>query len=320
MRNSDRSVFANLCVNPDQELICARFKSHTMQGFHRAILTFLLCTFLAYIATCQELPITDVILIGTKHNPNPVYNSDSLMKAVVNLNPDVILIEQDSTSYTFKRGTFRRMPDWSVFLMNLFKRNSLQVEGTMLYRYHHEFPRIIIKPCDVAFNGAERERYRESYLKLEENFSKAMSRAYDNKEMSAYREKVHTGRRELISQLWQLLDNGKLEDFNSDSSTQLIRDLETLDAVHFSALVDSVPSLKAFAERVHKGLQHARYRDEVMVQQILRFVHEFRGKRIVVITGALHRYFQLDHLAPKTEQYHFRLLSITGKEMSIKAM
>jgi hypothetical protein len=37
----------------------------------------------------------------------------------------------------------------------------------------------------------------------------------------------------------------------------------------------------------------------------------------VVISGFFHRYYQIDHLAPKREEMNFRLLHIDGKEMTL---
>ena len=75
-----------------------------MQQLYRTVLAILFspCVFLC--TQGQEVPITDVIIIGVKHSPNPSFNSDSLFKVVANLKPDVILVEQDSVSSTYKVG------------------------------------------------------------------------------------------------------------------------------------------------------------------------------------------------------------------------
>lgn len=292
------------------------FITKQMQLYHRKLFTFLVLQFFVFQTKSQEVRITDVIIIGTKHSPNPVYNSDSLMKAVLHLKPDLLLLEQDSTSYIFKSGVFKPLPGWSLYLRRISGWSKKDVEGNMIFRYHREFPQIIIKPFDVAYNGAEREKYIDEHLQLEKDFSVAMYDAYDRREMSDYRATVHLERDQYLSFLLQQLRNGMLKDFNTDSTTQVIRQLETLDYVHFKALVDSVPSLKRFSSRVYKDLQLAEHRNEVMVQQILRYINEYRGKRIVVINGLLHRYYQLDKLAPKREQFNFRILDINGEEMT----
>jgi hypothetical protein len=199
-------------------------------------------------------------------------------------------------------------------LRRMFGWSKREVEYNFLHKYHHEFPKVIIKPMDVAFNGTEREKYIDEYLKWEEDFEVAISEAYDRKEMLDYRAGVHLTRKR-----WESFAAarvyGLLQDINADSTTEAIRQLVTLENVHFKALVDSVPSLQGFSGRVYKQLQRAEFRDEVMVQQILRYIQEYQGRRIVVVVGALHRYYQLDKLAPKREQFSFRLLDIYGKEM-----
>ena len=271
------------------------------------------CIFLS--TQSQEVPITDVVIIGVKHSPSPSLNSDSLFKVVANLKPDLILIEQDSVSSTFKSGVFKPFPDWVMSLRRTFGWGKRSVVYNFLHKYYHDFPKVIIKPMDVAFNGTDREKYIEEYLQLEEDLDVAISEAYDRKEMSDYRASVNLTRDKLgafaVARIY-----GSLQDINADSTTEAIRQLEMLENVHFKALVDSVHSLQRFSSRVHKQLQLAEFRDEEMVQQILRYIQEYRGKRIVVVVGVLHRYYQLDKLAPKREQLNFKILDINGTEMT----
>ena len=280
-----------------------------MQLLYRTVLAILFspCVFLC--TQGQEVPITDVIIIGVKHSPSPSFNSDSLFKVVANLKPDLILIEQDSVSSTFKSGVFKPFPDWVMSLRRTFGWGKRGVEYNFLHKYYHDFPKVIIKPMDVAFNGTDRKKYIEEYLQLEEDLEVAISEAYDRKEMSDYQSNVHLARKQLEAFAAARV-YGSLQDINADSTTEAIRQLEMLENVHFKALVDSVHSLQRFSSRVHKQLQLAKFRDEEMVEQILRYIQEYRGKRIVVVVGVLHRYYQLDKLAPKREQLNFKILDM----------
>ena len=286
-----------------------------MQLLYRTVLAILFspCVFLC--TQGQEVPITDVIIIGVKHSPSPSFNSDSLFKVVANLKPDLILIEQDSVSSTFKSGVFKPFPDWVMSLRRTFGWGKRGVVYNFLHKYYHDSPKVIIKPMDVAFNGTDRKKYIEEYLQLEEDLEVAISEAYDRKEMSDYQSNVHLARKQLEA-FAAARFYGLLQDINADSTTEAIRQLVILENVHFKALVDSVPSLQGFSSRVHKQLQLAKFRDEEMVQQILRYIQEYRGKRIVVVVGVLHRYYQLDKLAPKREQLNFKILDINGAEMT----
>ena len=286
-----------------------------MQLLYRTVLAILFspCVFLS--TQSQEVPITDVIIIGVKHSPNPSFNSDSLFKVVANLKPDLILIEQDSVSSTFKSGVFKPFPDWVMSLRRTFGWAKRDVEYNFLHKYYHDFPKVIIKPMDVAFNGTDRKKYIDEYLQLEEDLEVAISEAYDRKEMSDYRASVNLTR-DKLGAFAAARVYGSLQDINADSTTEALRQLEMLENVHFKALVDSVHSLQRFSSRVHKQLQLAKFRDEEMVQQILRYIQEYRGKRIVVVVGFLHRYYQLDKLAPKREQFNFKILDINGAEMT----
>lgn len=277
---------------------------------------FLLLLCISINVKGQDSLATEVALIGTKHTPHKGYNSDSLLKVVVNLKPDVMLIEQDSVSGIFKTGQFKPIPRWIQNLSRITGWSKNDIEGKMIHKLYREFPDVIIKPIDVALNGRERDNHRKEFIQLEKTFEIAMTAAYEKKEMTDYRAHVHQTREQLHSFLWQKM-YGTLQDFNTDSTTECTRQLMSLQDNHFKSLVDSIPSLQPFAERVYQNQSHWHLRDEVMAQQILRYIKAFPGKRIVVITGFFHRYYQIDHLAPKQEEMNFMLLDIDGKKMNL---
>lgn len=285
-----------------------------MQIHQKGLWTFLLLLCVSFSVRSQDSLVTDVILIGTKHTAHAGYHSDSLLKVVVNLKPDILLIEQDSVSGIFKTGQFKPIPRWIQYYSRITGWSKNDIEGNMIHKFHRAFPHVIIKPFDVAFNGREREKYRTASIILEKEFPKAMYKAYENKEMSDYRSAIHLKRRQLINSLSHVYES-QLQILNNDSTTESVRQLETLDHEHLSALVDSVPSLQPFAERLYQTQRNFLLRDSVMVDQIQRYINEYPGKRIVVISGVMHRYYQIDHLSPKREEMNFRLLAIDGKEM-----
>jgi hypothetical protein len=287
-----------------------------MQIHQKRIWAFLLLLCATLGARSQDSLVTDLILIGTKHTAHAGYHSDSLLKVVVNLKPDIILIEQDSVSGIFKTGQFKPIPRWIKYLSRITGWSKNEIEGNMIHKFHRAFPHVIIKPFDVALNGHERDKNRKEFIQLEKVFEVAMSKAFDNKEMSQYRANVHLTREQLHTQMSKRLYS-VLQEFNTDSTTEIIRQLKTLEENHFKALVDSVPSLQPFSKRVYQMFDNWQLRDKVMVQQIQRYILAYPGKRIVAISGAFHRFYQIDHLAPKREEMNFRLLDINGKELNL---
>jgi hypothetical protein len=287
-----------------------------MQMHQKRIWAFLLLLCATLSARSQDSLVTDLILIGTKHTPHSGYHSDSLLKVVVNLKPDIILIEQDSVSGIFKTGQFKPIPRWIKYLSRITGWSKNEIEGNMIHKFHRAFPNVIIKPFDVALNGHERDKNRKEFIQLEKVFEVAMSKAYVNKEMSQYRANVHLTREELHTQMSKRMYS-ILQEFNTDSTTEIIRQRKTLEESHFKALVDSVPSLQPFSKRVYQMFDNWQLRDKVMVQQIQRYILAYPGKRIVAISGAFHRFYQIDHLAPKREEMNFRLLDINGKELNL---
>jgi hypothetical protein len=147
----------------------------------------------------------------------------------------VILIEQDSVSSTFKSGVFKPFPGWVMSARRMFGWSKKDVEYNFLHKYYHVFPKVIIKPMDVAFNGTEREKYIHEYLQLEKDFEVAVSEAYDRKEMLDYQANVHLARKQLEAFAAARV-YGSLQDINADSTTEAIGQLDILENVHFKAL------------------------------------------------------------------------------------
>jgi hypothetical protein len=117
----------------------------------------------------------------------------------------------------------------------MFGWSKKDVEYNFLHKYYHVFPKVIIKPMDVAFNGTEREKYIHEYLQLEKDFEVAISEAYDRKEMLDYQANVHLARKQLEAFAAARV-YGSLQDINADSTTEAIRQLDILENVHFKAL------------------------------------------------------------------------------------
>jgi len=46
-------------------------------------------------------------------------------------------------------------------------------------------------------------------------------------------------------------------------------------------------------------------RNKAMAVNIIRWIEKFRGKQLVVLVGAAHKYFLLDELLPKQEEFGF---------------
>ena len=198
-----------------------------MQIHLKRLWTLLLLLCISANVKSQDSLVTDVVLIGTKHTPHKGYHSDSLLKVVVNLKPDVILIEHDSVSGIFKTGQFKPIPRWIQYLSRITGWSKNEIEGNMIHKFHHAFPQVIIKPHDVALNGREREKQRVNDIKVEDEFSVAMYKAYENKEMSEYRSSIHAKRRQLIDSVRHIY-NSQIQEFNDDKTSDAIRQLSPI--------------------------------------------------------------------------------------------
>jgi hypothetical protein len=67
-------------------------------------------------------------------------------------------------------------------------------------------------------------------------------------------------------------------------------------------LIDTIERLKPFRKKYIEDMNYWQHRNEVMAINISYFAGKHPGKRIVVITGLLHKYILLDLLNEHANQ------------------
>lgn len=258
----------------------------------------------------------DVIIIGLNHHGNKVYNADTLTKALLLLQPEVILDESDSVrGYFSRQGEFKRKLPWLYRLSRKLRiADAPAVEYTATCSYLKAQPTTMVHPFDKTIRKSR--KYLQQMIKLDMGFWKALYYAHINNEMS--------DRQNELYHQWtfyeRFLDrsiNFPLWRMNNDTTTQLLRKKDAFEYTYFKQFVDSVPSLRRFAAAITADQNEWTERNNIMTKNILKFIAQYPGKRIVVLTGNKHRYLLLDLLSPHSAAYHFRLLDLYGNEITI---
>jgi hypothetical protein len=119
--------------------------------------------FLVHVCTAQ----TYVTIIGTQHTPTDHTNSTDLYRVLDKIKPDVILMEQDSSTMS-KIGEFLT--------------NSIEIEPTAVKRVQRNYP-VIIRPFDYK---ARNKFYQDNKIfEKEGRFFHTMDSIYNNKLMDS---------------------------------------------------------------------------------------------------------------------------------------
>ena len=239
------------------------------------------------------------------------------MRVVKRLKPDVLLDELDTLSYPYRKGGFRRMLAWRLLSTKSPFLPKMSLEGQVIHRYHRENPDVVVRSFDQAI--ANRRKYMRGMRVVDVKLFNAVYYAHINNEMSDHQNSLY----DQFLQADRFLDrsiNFPLWRMNNDTTTAMLRQRKLLGYAYFRKFVDSIPSLSRFSEVLAKDEKEWTERNHIMAQNILRYINQYPGKRIVVLTGNMHRYFLLDLLSPQKAKHNFRLLDLHGNDLKVPAM
>jgi pheromone shutdown protein TraB len=95
---------------------------------------------------------------------------------------------------------------------------------------------------------------------------------------------------------WSLFKNAKPEVINSEAHDSIIRIKKSLWYEIIPEILGKYPECKELIELDHFFRDQWNIRNKIMVENIIKVAKEYPGKRLVVITGATHRYILRDLL------------------------
>lgn len=263
----------------------------------KLFLTLILLSLCIFSQSCRKRQ-TDLILLGTVHQPVENFNSDSLYNILKKIQPDVILFEVDSSFFT---------PDFK------FNKTWESNENIATVRYMDNF-KVDVRPYD--FTG--RNEYRR----------KMGSRPTDSKTIklidSLYEQDLLNGEEMLVYQNFLKITDtlnsfGFLgpHKFNNRITDSIAR---IRQHYLYKKLLKIVDDNQIFSNTYYKkedgdsisyktGYRRASefwdLRNRTMAKNILHFTNEYKGKRIVVLNGYFHRHYLDSLLRPEQKNNNF---------------
>ncbi len=249
---------------------------------------------------------TKIIIIGVSHKETQFMNADSLLTILQQIKPDLILDEMQSPSgyYTVEKK-FRNPPSVGYRLRNAVGLTSqMPPEKKVLYKYIKVDTNILIQPFDIYIKNRNKwisqdEKWEKTYIKI------LNSEALYN-QFTAYRKKQHEQYVSLNNFLFNITCKSYLE-MNQPSVADSLRKLECISDIHLRAIFDSISMTSSLKPYYEEKAAFWHERNKVMAENILDFSSKYSGKKIVVLTGLLHKYYLLDLLIPKQKEHAFIL-------------
>ena len=260
----------------------------------------ILTTVLLFQSCTKPTPKTELILLGTVHRPVENFNVDSLYKLFVDLQPDLILIEYDSSAFN----------DQFEFTMTW---DGLENNTTIKYKENHP---VQLRPYD--FTGRNEYRRKIGSRPTDKKATKLLRTMYANGELNDEDKAIFEAYKVVNDSLNIVAFRGAAA-FNNAKNDSVAELRQNYQYVKFLEIMSHYP---VFANTYHvkedgdsisyyNGFKLAgefwNLRNQTMAKHILQFVDEFKGKRIIVLNGYYHRHYLVNELTRKQEEHHFEI-------------
>lgn len=229
---------------------------------------FILCSL------CRMQGQIEVCLVGTKHNPCTYFNSDSVYAILLRVQPDVVLMELDSTFFDKNfRFDLEKYPD-------LLSTN----ENIGAHRYQQERG-VDLRPFEIT---GRNEWYREHrYFERQDSMWRDA--------MSLYRaDKLSRKNREDMELILQVMNYNDMEfasprDMNSSMTMGYLSLREYILYQKLVSIVETEEMLNHWRGFVRLWSSRWYERNEVMAANIRKMAEAYSGKRLLVLVGLEHK-------------------------------
>lgn len=264
----------------------------------------------------QDNTHTTVVIIGVSHTESRFMNTDSLLNILQKVKPDLILDEMQSPSgfYT-KEKELRELPKSVKLRTQLGIGKQLPPEKKVLYEYRKINPNIIIRPFDIYIE--DRNKYIRQDQEWESNFFGIVNDPKYSKGFSLYQTDLFLQYVRLNNYLFDITHKSYFDMNQPDVSDSLKKMISVSDPFIMS-IVDSLANARSFKPYYVKNKIFWRERNEKMVNNIIEYIQTYPGKRIVVLTGLLHKHNLMDLLQQSPKSHLFKVVEFYDQVLQAK--
>jgi hypothetical protein len=251
--------------------------------------------------------ITTVCVLATVHHANTNYNADSIVAILNQFQPDIILTEEDTLLFeTFHKGYDQTLqkPLFARLGRSFGFGSPEEIEGRSVRKYKISHPAVGILPFDYEGRNAFFEK-NSTFLKEDE---------VGNRLEILLSNHLLTQEQEII---WRTY--GNINDTLNKQSNQtpyfinqqayydLTAKRQDYQYHKVADIVNSNYNLKEYRAFYKTNADFWDSRNKQMVEHIVNFIRHYTKKRIMVLTGSMHKYYLLKELTPLQDNLGFRL-------------
>ena len=250
---------------------------------------------------------TIVCILATVHQPTANYNADSIVSILNSFQPDVVLTEEDTSIFesfhkryeqTLQRPLFARLGRAFGF------GQPEEIEGRAVRKYKIGHAAVEIHPFD--FEGRNVFYQKNNTFANENEVGNKLEALAKNHSLSPEQEKIWIAYGRINDTLNQL-SNQTLYIINQPAYYTLTETRQEYQYHKIAEIVNSSDSLKIYRNFYKANADFWDTRNKEMAAHIVHFIQLHPNKRIMVLTGSMHKYYLLKELKPMQHTFKFQL-------------
>lgn len=233
------------------------------------------CLLMASCNHIENSDISEVMIVGTRHEPSNYFNSDSLLSFLRQTQPEVILVELESQHFTKDyKFNLKDFPD-------LLSTN----ENIAISQYDRE-SKVQLRPFDIE--GRNEYYRRNHYFDKFNHIFTVIDSLHSTNLLSERSSKEWEIMKTSVDVYDPLIANSTLKEFNEETTLAYSH---AKDDILYKTLISitrrELPELLSDAQLL---LNFWNKRNKEMAKKIKQYSIEFKGKKIAVIMGQDHVY------------------------------
>lgn len=261
----------------------------------RKIVPLIFVGLLFYSCTSKK---TELVLLGTVHQPIQNFTPYSLYNILVKIKPDLILFEVDSSFFT-EEFEFNKTWDSN--------------ENIATLKYMENFD-VDVRPYE--FTGRNEYRIKIGSRPTDSKASELLDSLYRSNQLDSLNKRIYEEFLEVNDSLnsFAYLGARAFNNSNTDNIAQirqqyqykeLLKVMNKYPVFSTTFFVKNDGDSISYAEGYKRASKFWDLRNQTMSKNILHFVNQYEGSRIVVLNGYFHRYYLNSLIKPKQDELDF---------------
>ena len=242
----------------------------------------------------QNTAHSQVVIIGTVHNGNRYLNHNTLYRVLKNIKPDVILWEYSSEFRSVKG-----------LLTYASLGGRVWEEQAAIQKYISRHQETLVLPYDTAF---DRNNYLGIRPVMEKAIRDSLKRAYDTNRMTPEDKAAYIRYQQINHYMYVEIPATPLLRMNQPDVLDSNRLLHDFDRNRFISFIKNYSSDTTLLNWQIAENTFWEDRNIFMSRRILQHIKMHSGKKIVILTGLMHKYFLYDLLKPEADPFAFKLV------------